>query len=262
MAGVLAALVVVVPSRASAWTEANVVSARAEVRVDRDASAHVTLVCMVQIHGGWLEGLDITELDPDLLLDPERPPWVRDANGTELTPRIEVSGGRIGISFRRRDAPRRGTLEVGIAYRTSLAHRATEVRPDGRVRVHWTMPAWRSGLDGVTIEMVVPSGAVAAELEEDRLVAVDVTRSHAGGETRVKWRRVHLPRTVAWTVAVDIPAAEMHADLIAPRHLAASDSDSSSVSDSVSDSVSVPATEPPRARPRGTLPRTAPRPPT
>src|SRR5688500_8249262 len=108
IARAIALLVVSLPLPARAWTEANVTRASAVVRIAADATAHVQLSCTVQIHGGWLEGLEIADLDPDLVLDPEHPPWVRDAAGAELSPRIAVApGGRVQIVFRRRDAPRR-----------------------------------------------------------------------------------------------------------------------------------------------------------
>src|SRR5690606_8159989 len=93
-------------------------------------------------------------------LDEQAPPYAVDAAGQRYTPRAEVrDGGRVQLTFPGR-SPRRGRLTVHVAYRTVLAHRATEpLEEDGRVRVSWTLPPWRSGLDGVSIELVAPGGA-------------------------------------------------------------------------------------------------------
>lgn len=155
---VVAALFAAAPARA--WTDAAVRSVQARVELRPDASARITLTATVRVHGGWLEGLELAGLDPDLVLDETAPPFALDAEGQRYEPRAEVlAGGRVLLAFGRRGAPRRGTITVTIAYTTSLAHRATEpLEDEGLVRVRWTLPGWRSGLDGVQIEIVAPRG--------------------------------------------------------------------------------------------------------
>src|SRR5688500_11613846 len=84
---------------ARAWTSAAVRSVEAQVALAPDGSADVTLIAVVAVQGGWLEGLEIAGLDPDLaLVDP--PAWAIDAGGDRYAPRVEVlSGGRVSIAF-------------------------------------------------------------------------------------------------------------------------------------------------------------------
>ncbi|MCZ7682239.1 MAG: hypothetical protein M5U28_26990 [Sandaracinaceae bacterium] len=142
---VVAALCAAAPARA--WTDAAVRSVQARVELRPDASARVTLTATVRVHGGWLEGLELAGLDPDLVLDETAPPFALDAEGQRYEPRAEVlAGGRVLLAFGRRGAPRRGTVTVTIAYATSLAHRATEpLEDEGLVRVRWTLPAGAPG---------------------------------------------------------------------------------------------------------------------
>lgn len=201
------------PSSAQAWTEAAVRTVRALVVVEPDATAHVTLTAMVRVHGGWLEALELAGLDPDLELDEEMRPYAVDESGTNYPMRADVlHGGRIQLAFPGR-SPRRGRLTVGVAYRTNLAHRMTAPSSDGEhVQVRWTLPPWRTGLDGVEIELVLPPGARPAVDQEPQASVEKDIEALAGG-TRIRFRRAHLPRTVSWTVAADVPAEAMAEEL-------------------------------------------------
>ncbi len=199
---------------ARAWTNAAVHHVQARVVLSGDASAHVTLTADVRVHGGWLEGLEMAGLDPDLVLDEEQPPWAVDESGQRYHPRAEVrDGGRVLLSFPH--SPHRGRVSVQIAYRTSLAHRATEpVEGEPRVRVRWTLPAWRSGLDGVQIDVVAPPGSRMGPGDDGKggpSMTTEVVDEPEG--IRLSWRRAHLPRTLSWTVAVDVPAEAMVPEL-------------------------------------------------
>jgi hypothetical protein len=198
------------PSAASAWTDAAVRSVEARVRIGPDATAHVTLTATVRVHGGWLEGLELAGLDPDLVLDESVPVQAVDDAGQHYEPRAEVLGeGRLQLTFRPR-SPRRGRLLITLAYTTSLAQRATEAVDEGRiVRVRWGLPGWRSGLDGVGIEVLAPRGAQAGPDEALEGASVLVEREETPDGTLLRWRRAHLPRTTPWTVAVDVPSAAM-----------------------------------------------------
>ncbi len=211
---VVAALFAAAPARA--WTDAAVRSVQARVELRPDASARITLTATVRVHGGWLEGLELAGLDPDLVLDETAPPFALDAEGQRYEPRAEVlAGGRVLLAFGRRGAPRRGTITVTIAYTTSLAHRATEpLEDEGLVRVRWTLPGWRSGLDGVQIEIVAPRGTRFGPRDEsDTGASVATERTELPEGTRLSFRRAHLPRTLAWVVVADVPAAAMAEEL-------------------------------------------------
>jgi hypothetical protein len=211
----LLAGIVATPGPASAWTEAAVRSVDARLRLQPDASAHVTLIATVRVHGGWLEGLELAGLDPDLELDASQPPFAVDEAGDRYQPTAEVmSGGRVLLSFRGR-SPRRGRVTVTLAYRTTLAHRATEVVEDGSVvRVRWGLPGWRSGLDGVGIEVLAPTGARLGPGDGyESPTSVTTERRDVAEGSRLRWRRAHLPRTTPWTVAIDVPADAMAEEL-------------------------------------------------
>lgn len=205
------------PGRARAWTDATVRSASAHVDVAPDGTAEVEIVARLRVDGGWLESFELDGLDPDLALREDAPPtFVDELTGARLAPRVESAGeGRVIFAFRRRMAPRRGEYAVRVAYRTSLAHRATEV-DGGDVRVRWTLPSWRYGLDDVSITIDAPEGARYVPGEGDD-GTVEIARSALeGGRARIVLRRVHLPRTREWTAVIAVPAAAMAASLRAP----------------------------------------------
>jgi len=209
------------PAGASAWTDAHVRSVTAHVEIQPDGSARVAMELGVRIHAGWLEGLEIAGLDPDYVLDESKPPWAVSADDPSIkfAPRVSRrEDGRLSLSFRGRgNSPRRGALRVGLVYTTTLAHRATEGLPGGDIRVRWTLPPWRSGLDGVTISVTAPPGAAPAAVEssEDR-AQIAFTATELDDRSVLTWERAHLPRTVPWTVEIDVPEEAMAAELRAP----------------------------------------------
>jgi hypothetical protein len=216
----LLALLALLPAPAAAWTEANVQSISATVDVASDGRATVRLVLTVRIGGGWLEGIDVDGLDADLVLSEAEPPWARSTTDPTLvwTPAVRVRGdGSVRLSFPGRGSPRRGTLLIGLTYDTALAGRGTTPIDDGRVRVSWTLPGWRTGIDGVEVTLVTPNGAEPAPSMGDGPEAADeheiVENSDAVAHTV---RRIHLPRTIPWTVAVDLPAEAMDPALRGP----------------------------------------------
>lgn len=201
---------------AAAWTDASVRSVKAAVVVAPDGTAQVALRVAVRVHGGWLEGLELVGLDPLLTLDPALPAIVTGEDGAVYVPSVtvrpdETESTRVQLNFARHDAPRRGAYEVTLHYTTSLAHRATEASSDGEtVRVHWTLPPWQSGLDGVELTLVLPGAARAVELDaESGTRAASVTIATVGERTQITWRRPHLPRTTVWEIAADVPAASL-----------------------------------------------------
>lgn len=204
------------PAAAHAWTSSSVRTVSAHLVIAPDAGAEVTLVAELRVDGGWLASFEMDGLDPALELAAERPATFEDALGARFTPTVEHRGdGRIVWSFRRRDAPRRGDYVASVTYRT---HLATELDGDA-VRVLWTLPAWRYGLDDVAITIDAPPGADAAIGDGDE-ASVSVTRVADVAGERVVLRRVHLPRTREWPIAIVVPAGRMDAALRTPRVVA------------------------------------------
>jgi hypothetical protein len=195
------------PARALAWTDADVTRVVAHVDVDEDELL-VSLLLRVQIHGGWLEGLEVADLEPDLALASEKPPWAVDAEDPSRKYRVRASvsdGGRVQISFDRRDSPRRGTLLLGLVYRTALGRHIVHPGGDDRAHVRYTLPGFRAGLDAVQIAIAAPAGATAAEAGSGGLSLVTHEALEREGVTVHVYERAHLPRTVPWTVEVVLP---------------------------------------------------------
>src|SRR5690606_19756085 len=126
--------------------------------------------------------------------------------------------GRIFLSFPRREAPRRGHYHAELRYRASIAGR-TRPTDEGRVRFDWTLPGWRSGLDGVSIQVRAPRGAVLAA--PDDLLGVEARSHDEGDQTVLTFHRAHLPRTIAWSVAFELPEASVAEALRRPSAPAA-----------------------------------------
>ena len=209
------------PVSARAWTEATVRSAQASVAVEDDGTALVALQLEVRVNRGWLEGLELAGLDPDLRLDETKPVWATslDAPHKKFEPQVRVNrDGTLYISFPGRGgSPRRGRHLVGLVYRARLgigrqdvdnSPRGGRLIPDGgeNVLVEWSLPPWESGLDQVGVALEVPGRAAfhapagpTAEHETGRRVAGQAT-------TTLLWERAHLPRTTTWTVAAVVPA--------------------------------------------------------
>lgn len=206
------------PAGARAWTDAAVRSVHARVDLDSEATARVTLRLTVRVHGGWLEGIELNGLDEDLVLDELAPPTAVHGDGEEHTPSVRVlPGGRVQLGFRRH-SPRRGVLTVTLAYYTSLAHRMTEpIEGEDRVRVRWTLPGWSAGLDGPQIEIHAPEGArLGPGPVADSESGLETSVEPEGEQTVLRWRRAHLPRTVPWTVAIDVPEEALDEGLRGP----------------------------------------------
>ncbi|MBX3248252.1 MAG: hypothetical protein KF901_13820 [Myxococcales bacterium] len=195
------------PSVALAWTDTHVQTASASLRVHEDASVDVALVVRVQVRGGWLESLEIAGLDPGLTVA-EGSIDVRSDEGERFPARASATDdGRVTITFPRRAGPRRGHHTLALRYRASLASRISDAQDD-HVRVSWTFPGWQSGLDGVSIAIDAPRGARFVD-EDDLLVTLAREREVRGERAILRWRRAHLPRTLAWELSFEVPRAEM-----------------------------------------------------
>jgi hypothetical protein len=236
------------PLPARAWTTASVRTVHARVTLSDDATRiHVELMAELRVEGGWLEGFELDGLDEGLVLDPEHPPvferWAapaapiapaltegsvavaEDAHAASpgpvfvdtLSPRIAVRGSQIAMTFPRRSAPRLGLYRAYVTYDAPAAEHL--FRSVEAASFSWTLPAWRHGLDGVEITLIVPSGTTFTPLDEDEDASVDVLVLEPGvlegssataepiaeGHLGLRYTRVHLPRTQSWTVHAELP---------------------------------------------------------
>lgn len=186
-----------------------------EVQPSGALKVHLTLA--VHVQGGWLEGLDIAGLDPELTLEPGQDIVLVGSDGQRHRPTVDATQpGTIGLSFRRRDAPRRGEYSLELAYRAALAEGAVQPAEGGRTRYEWVLPGWRSGLDDVHVELTAPAGAEPDD--ETRVGDSMVTREIEAlpdGRVLLHFVRAHLPRTVPFRVAFLLPN-----ELVPPERLA------------------------------------------
>lgn len=203
------------PASVRAWTEAQVQSAQARVEVQPSGEVKVHMRLAVHVHGGWLEGLDIAGLDPELVLEPGQEIVLVSSEGQRFLPAVDAAQpGTISLAFRRRDAPRRGDYSLELAYRAVLAPGAVQALEGERSRYEWVLPGWRSGLDDVRVELIGPP---SAELDEELRVGESmVTREREtlpDGRVLFRFVRAHLPRTVPFQVAFTLPNALVPAEL-------------------------------------------------
>lgn len=205
----LIALVILVTtsSTAHAWTRSVVGGARAEIDLGRDATADVLLRLDVEVQAGWLRELELAGLGAQVVLDASRPPYFRSEDGEILRPNAEVDDeGRIRLSFSRRESPKRGAYRAFIRYESKVEVTAVEVEGEQRARLVWSVPAWETGLQGVSIQMRAPKGASIPTDGTEMPAGVDFQISEGPNRTIVEWRRIHLPRMTPWPLTIDVPA--------------------------------------------------------
>ncbi len=184
-------------------------SVAAEVALEPSGEAVVELRLQIRVRGGWLEALEVAGLDEDYVLDEESVVFASE-EGSRFSPQVRArEDGRVSFGFRRRSAPRRGRYRASLRYRTNLAGRSTRPLEGGRVHVEWTLPGWRSGLDGVSVAFVAPGGSRFTAEESTRASIETDEQELPDGRRRLSWRRAHLPRTVPWTVAIEVPGEAM-----------------------------------------------------
>ena len=194
-------------SPAQAWTRTVVKGARATVDVERDATLSILLRLDVEVHAGWLHELELADLGDGVELDRYRPPYFRSEEGEIFRPEAEVhDDGRIHLSFHRREAPRRGEYRVFMRYRTKADISAVEVEGKPRARVVWSVPAWETGLHNVSVDIRAPKGSTVPIEIRDAPPGVDFKVAQHPKRTVIEWRRIHLPRTTAWPLTLDVPA--------------------------------------------------------
>jgi len=210
LASLLALFAVLLPTTpAHGWTRTSVRGTGAHLDIGDDGVTRVVLKVTVHVGGGWISRFDIEGLDPELVLDPDKPVWIDALSPTDeqkYLPQAELKkDGRLRVSFpNRRVAPWRGDYELGVLYTTRRPVEQAEQLPDGTLRVRWALPTWPASLENVRLEVNAPAGSRAAGADEQaHVVSREVTE--VGPRTILAWDRVQLPRTVAWGVEVDVP---------------------------------------------------------
>jgi hypothetical protein len=205
-------------SPAKAWTRTVVESAHATVEVEPKGTVYVLLRLDVEVHAGWLHELELVDLGEDVDLDRYQPPYFRSEEGEIFRPEAEVhDDGRIRLSFLRREAPRRGEYRVFMRYRTKAEVAAVEVEGTQRARVLWSVPAWETGLHNVSVEIRAPRGSSIPAETHDTPPGVDVRVAEGPKRTVVEWRRIHLPRTTAWPITLDVPVESITIPMTTPE---------------------------------------------
>ncbi|MEM9863517.1 MAG: hypothetical protein AAF938_18115, partial [Myxococcota bacterium] len=180
------------PSLAFGWTEAQVETLEATVNVRDPSQLHVSVELDLHVSGGWLESLEVAGFDEGLVLEEDSVRFI-EVGGGARTPRVRQRRGRLTFTFPRRGAPRRGD------YRVRFAYTAPALEADDSGTLSWTLPGWRTGLDGVVIHTVGDASLEFAEAVGGS-VTIARQRSENAGEATLRWQRAHLPRTVPWTV--------------------------------------------------------------
>lgn len=202
-------------STAQAWTRTVVKGAKATVDLERDATLNILLRLDIQVHAGWLHELELIDLGDGVELDRYRPPYFRSEEGEIFRPDAEVlDDGRIHLSFPRREAPRRGEYRVFMRYRIQADVRAVE--DTDQARVVWSVPAWETGLHGVTVQIRAPKGSSVPSDLHDTPPGVDFQVAEHPERTVVEWRRIHLPRLTAWPLTLDVPLRAIDLPVSAP----------------------------------------------
>lgn len=215
----LLVLLCLAPREARAWANAQVTSAHAEADVSAEGGVRARFELQVRVLGGWLSELEIAGLDHDLVLDETTPPTFARATGEAIPfELISDASGRVSFRFRQGNAPRVGDYVASFGYGASIAQggiRAAE-EDAGRVAYAWTFPAWDTGLDAVEVVLRAPAGAAVQAGDEDALTGVTLQTSEEAGRPRFAMRRLHLPRSIPWTVSFTLPRDQVPAELRPP----------------------------------------------
>lgn len=209
-------LVLGAESKAFAWTNAQVGSARGTVRVDPDGRLGVSLQLDVRVMGGWLGELEIAGLDRPLAIDESVPPTFTRADGTAVPFRfVSDAGGRVVFQFESGRGPRVGDYVASFAYTSALDAAAVSALDAERVRYTWTFPAWAAGLDAVDLVLEVPAGASPVDVAEDGFEESARVESVAD-RTRLTFHRTYLPRGVEWPLGFSLPREAVPAAMRPP----------------------------------------------
>lgn len=211
----LAALLGATTGRARAWTETYIESAGALIDATGAGDARVILHVDLRIRGGWLTGLEITGLDPELRLSESHRAVLVGEDGRRYFPSTEImsNAGVVWLRFPRASAPRRGRYRAELHYESPLASPRTL---GGRRGIEFTLPAFLDDLEGAEIRIIAPSDASLPRDFDPR----SVIRHHIEDRADAKsftFRRIHLPRERSFTVRVDLPSDRPPLEIVEGR---------------------------------------------
>lgn len=192
---------------ARAWTDTRVESADAHVDVLPDGRVRVMLQVGLRISGGWLSRFELEGLGERLELDPDKPGYLVSREGDKYRPTISRDRpGRIVVTFdHRKRAPWRGHYELGLLF-VAAPSEPLLLLPDGRVRLSLQLPVWQVGLEAVDVWVTAPRGTRVLRGDAPGLTHEQRT---LGALSLHHLRRPQLPRTVAWTVQMEVPRAAL-----------------------------------------------------
>ena len=196
-----AALLWLLPARASAWTDTQVVSVSARVDA-RTARAHVVLDLGLRVREGWLSRFELLDLGPQLELDPTAPLQLVDSDGTSFTPTVQgLPGNGLVLLFPdKRSAPKRGDYNLQLTWRTQLAEA-------GEGEQHWSLPRWPERVPNVQLQVLAPLGARPSPALVREHGGVDYRDLPKERMTVLRYVRPELPRTARFEAAWSLPAS-------------------------------------------------------
>ena len=193
-------------SNASAWTDSRVHGVNAEIDVDENGNADVTLTLRLLVNRGRLRGMEIAGLE-DATLQSDSLVFKSD-EGIWHRAKIERQPeGKYKIELDRKDALPPAEYRAKLRYTSRLKKH----RIDGKhMRMAWTLPGWETGLDDVRIRIRTPKGTKPVRLNGEKgtyTVEHVVEKTNADAKQTLLWRKPHQPRISSWTVAFDVPSA-------------------------------------------------------
>ena len=171
----------------------------ANVEVNANGDAHVTLTIRLLVNRGRLRGMELAGLR-DAALDSKKVVFKSDKGVWTSATLFPQPNGRYRLEFERSDALMPGNYKASIEYKSKLTKRRVD---SNRVRMSWTLPGWETGLDDVNIRIYAPKGATpvdATPLEG----TYTVEHKAARGRQVMLWRKPHQPRISPWTVAFEV----------------------------------------------------------
>lgn len=196
-----AVLLWLVPQRASAWTDTQIVSVAAHVDARTD-NAQVALELGLRVREGWLSRFELLDLGPELALD--EPPQLSfvDGDGNAYTPSVQrLPGNGLALQFAdKRSAPHRGDYRLQLSWRARLP-------PAAAGQQLWSLPRWPERVPNVQVEVLAPLGArpgAGRVHPHDGADFRDLPQAHA---SVLRFVRAELPRTAGFDVAWTLPAA-------------------------------------------------------
>lgn len=194
-------------AKAHAWTDAKVQGVHTRIELSENGVADVAMTIKIRVRGGWLSRFEITGLDEDIVFAATRPAVLISEEGRRYIPEIKVRDpGNVVLKFTdTKRVPRRGSYLCELRYATASIANDSENTGDDKHHAYWSLPPWPVGLEDIQIEIVTPLGSRPLALSEEESFVEHRGYHDDDNQTVLSWRRVHLPRTVAWKVGFTLP---------------------------------------------------------